>query len=122
MPRDPSRLVIGCAIEVHRTLGPGLMESVYETCLCFELRRVGIPFLRQRRLPLLYKGEQLDRSYQIDLVVENALIVEVKAVDTITAVHEAQLLTYMRLSGIPLGLLLNFNTAVLKDGIRRRKI
>lgn len=117
-----SRRVIGLAIEVHRQLGPGLLESVYEECLCFELRGAAIPHVRQLRLPIRYKGSQLDYSYQIDIVVEGSLIIEVKSVDHIVPVHEAQLLTYLRLSGISLGLLLNFNCPVLKDGIRRRRL
>ena len=114
--------VIGLAIEVHRQLGPGLLESAYEECLCFELRQSTIPHVRQQRLPIRYKGNDLDYCYQIDIVVDNSLIIEIKSVDHIAPVHEAQLLTYMRLSGISLGLLLNFNCPVLKDGIRRRRI
>jgi GxxExxY protein len=119
---DPSRQVIGLAIEVHRQLGPGLLESAYEECLCYELRNAALPHARQQKLPIRYKGFKLQYSYQIDIVVDNCLIIEVKSVAAITPVHEAQLLTYLRLSGIPLGLLLNFNSPVLKDGIRRRRI
>jgi GxxExxY protein len=119
---DLSRKVIGLAIEVHRQLGPGLLESAYEECLCFELRRAGIPYARQRKLPIHYKGFALDYYYQIDIVVDDSLIVEVKSVERITPVHEAQLLTYLRLSGIAIGLLLNFNAPILKDGIRRRRV
>jgi GxxExxY protein len=119
---DLSRRVIGLAIEVHRQLGPGLLESVYEECLSFELRHAGIPHVRQLKHPIRYKGSQLEYCYQIDLVIDNCLIIEVKSVDHIVPVHEAQLLTYLRLSGIPLGLLLNFNCPVLKDGIRRRRL
>ncbi len=117
-----SRRVIGLAIEVHRELGPGLLENAYEECLCVELRQAGISHLRQCKLPVIYKGLSLDCNYRIDIAVERQLIVEVKSVDHIAPVHEAQLLTYLRLSGIPVGLLLNFNTAVLKDGIRRRRV
>jgi GxxExxY protein len=119
---DLSRQVIGLAIDVHRHLGPGLLESVYEECLCYELRHAAIPHTRQQRLPIRYKDHELEYCYQIDIVVDNELIVEIKSVEHITPVHEAQLLTYLRLSGIPVGLLLNFNTAVLKDGIRRRRV
>ncbi len=119
---DLSRRVIGLAIEVHRQLGPGLLESAYEECLCFELRRAAIPHERQRRLPIRYKGFELEYCYQIDIVVDDALILEIKSVDHISPVHEAQLMTYLRLSGIPIGLLLNFNSPILKDGIRRRRI
>ena len=114
--------IIGLAIEVHRHLGPGLLESAYEQCLCFELRHAAIPHTRQQKLPIQYKGAALDYCYQIDIIVDNSLIIEVKSVDQIVPVHEAQLLTYMRLSGIPFGLILNFNSPTLKDGIRRRRI
>src|SRR6185503_2254896 len=97
---DLSRTVIGLAIEVHRQLGPGLLESAYEECLCFELRRAAIPYVRQRRLPIRYKGFDLDYCYQMDIVVDDSLILEIKSVETINPVHEAQLLTYLRLSGI----------------------
>jgi GxxExxY protein len=119
---DLSRRVIGLAIEVHRQLGPGLLESVYEECLCFELRHAGVPHVRQLKHPIRYKGTELEYCYQLDIVVDNCLIIEVKSVEHINSVHEAQLLTYLRLSGISLGLLLNFNCAVLKDGIRRRRL
>jgi hypothetical protein len=121
-PPDPSHQVIGLAIEVHRTLGPGLLESVYESCLCHELHLAAVPFARQQRLPLRYKNAELSLNYQVDLIVSGTLIVEIKSVTAITPVHEAQLLTYLRLSGIRLGLLLNFNTPVLKDGIKRRRL
>ncbi len=119
---DLSRRVIGLAIEVHRQLGPGLLESAYEECLCFELRHAGIPFARQKRLPIRYKSVELEYCYQVDIVVDDSLILEIKSVEHINPVHEAQLMTYLRLSGIPIGLLLNFNAPVLKDGIRRRRI
>ena len=114
--------VIGAAIEVHRTLGPGLLESVYEACLCDELAQAGIRFTRQEKLPVLYKGRTIDCDLRMDLVVEKSLVLEVKAVQQILPVHEAQLLTYLKISGIPLGLLLNFNEVTLKDGIRRRRL
>lgn len=118
--RDPlTQNVIGCAIEVHRALGPGLLESAYEECLCFELAQSGLPFRRQVALPITYKGVKLDADYRVDLMVAEELIVEIKTVDIILPVHEAQLLTHLRLSGLRKGLLLNFHTAVLKHGIKR---
>jgi GxxExxY protein len=114
-----SRAVIGCAIEVHRVLGPGLLESAYEECLCYELSRAGFRFARQTALPVRYKSVNLDAGYRIDVVVEDKLVVEVKSVEKILPIHEAQLLTYLKLSGIRAGLLLNFNVPVLKDGIKR---
>jgi GxxExxY protein len=111
--------IIGFAIEVHRHLGPGLLESADEECLCFELSRIGIDFKRQEPLPVVYKSVRLDCGYRIDIVVERRLILELKAIERLMAIHEAQVLTYMRLSGIHTGLLLNFNTPVLKEGIRR---
>ena len=111
--------VIGFAIEVHRTLGPGLLESAYQECLCYELKASGIAFGRQVALPVIYKTVKLDCGYRMDLVVDNQLVVELKTVEKILPIHEAQLLTYLRLSGIRTGLLLNFNTAVLKNGIKR---
>jgi GxxExxY protein len=115
-----SRRVIGCAIEVHRTLGPGLLEAVYEACLCHELEQAGIAFIRQHSLPVVYKGQQLDCDLKIDVIVEQTLVLEIKSVRTIHSVHEAQLLTYLKLSGLRSGLLLNFNEARMLDGVRRR--
>ena len=112
--------IIGAAIEVHRALGPGLLESAYEECLCQELRLRGVPFARQRPLPVEYKGKKLDCGYRLDLLVADAVVVEIKAVESIEPIHEAQLLTYLKLGGWKLGLLINFNVPVLKDGIRRR--
>ncbi len=111
--------VIGLAIEVHRALGPGLLESAYQECLCYELKAKGIAFGRQVALPVVYKSVKLDCGYRMDLVVDDRLVVELKTVEKILPIHEAQLLTYLRLSGIRTGLLLNFNTAVLKNGIKR---
>ena len=111
--------VIGLAIEVHRALGPGLLESAYQECLCYELKTNGIAFARQVALPVVYKAVKLDCGYRMDLVVDDRLVVELKTVEKILPIHEAQLLTYLRLSGIRPGLLLNFNTPVLKDGIKR---
>jgi GxxExxY protein len=115
-----SDVVIGAAIEVHRMLGPGLLESAYEECLCRELTLREIAFERQVPLPVVYKDVKLECGYRMDIVVAKALVVEVKSVDAIAPIHEAQLLTYLKLSGIRVGLLLNFNVPVLKDGIRRR--
>ena len=112
--------IIGAAIEVHKVLGPGLLESAYEECLCRELALQSIPFERQRSLPVEYKGVRLDCGYRLDLVVAESVVVEIKAVESILPIHEAQLLTYMKLCGWKLGLLINFNVPVLKDGIRRR--
>jgi GxxExxY protein len=114
-----SERVIGLAIEVHRHLGPGLLESAYEECLCYELRMAGLPFERQRQLPVRYKEIRLDVAYRIDLIIDRRLIIEIKTVDRLLPVHEAQLITYLRLSGIRVGLLMNFNCAVLKDGLQR---
>jgi GxxExxY protein len=111
--------IIGAAIEVHRHLGPGLLESAYEECLCCELKLRGLSFERQKPLPLEYKGIKLDCGYRIDIVVGNKVILELKCVDTIAPVHEAQLLTYLRLSGLKVGLILNFYVPVMKDGIKR---
>jgi GxxExxY protein len=117
---DLTRRVIGCAIEVHRTLGPGLLESVYEACLCHELELARMEFLRQVRLPIAYKGHRIDADLIIDVLVEQSLVLEIKAVAQILPVHEAQLLTYLRVSGLRMGMLLNFNEETLKQGIRRR--
>ncbi len=114
--------IIGAAIEVHKQLGPGLLESTYEECLCHELHLRGIQFRRQIDLPVTYKGLKLDCGYRLDLVVEDTVVVELKAVEQLLPVHEAQLLTYLRLAGKPVGLLINFNVPLLKDGIRRRVI
>jgi GxxExxY protein len=111
--------LIGLAIEVHRTLGPGLLESTYEECLCHELTSARLLFARQVDLPILYKGVTLKAGYRLDLVVENEVIIELKCVDALLPIHNAQLLTYLRLSGLRKGLLLNFKSATLKQGIRR---
>jgi GxxExxY protein len=114
-----SAAVIGAAIEVHRALGPGLLESAYEECLCHELHLRGIHFQRQVPQPVSYKCVKLDCGFRMDLVVDGKLVIEIKAVDALHPLHQAQLLTYLKLSGLRIGLLLNFNTAVLKDGIKR---
>ena len=112
--------VIGAAIEVHKSLGPGLLESAYEECLCRELALRSIPFERQHPLAVEYKGIRLGCGYRLDLLVADSVVVEIKSVSVIEPVHEAQLLTYLRLGGWKLGLLINFNVPFLKDGIRRR--
>ena len=114
-----SHRVIGCAIEVHRALGPGLLESAYEQCLAHEFTRSGIPFKLQHPQSVEYNGIQLDCGYRIDLLVDDQLILELKSVDKLTGIHEAQLLTYMKLSNVKVGLLINFNVTKLKDGIKR---
>lgn len=111
--------IIGAAIEVHRHLGPGLLESAYEECLSEELSLRNIPFKRQVILPVTYKGKKLDIGYRIDLLVNNEVVVELKTVETILPIHEAQTLTYMRLGGWQVGLILNFNVTILKNGIKR---
>ena len=116
---DLSHRVIGCAIEVHRELGPGLLESAYEHCLAYELSRNQIRFVRQHSQPVEYKGLRLDCGYRIDLLVENQLIAELKSVAELQSIHEAQVLTYMKLARVKTGLLLNFNVCRLKEGIKR---
>ena len=112
--------IIGAAIEVHRELGPGLLESAYEECLCHELHLRGLRFKRQIDLPVVYKGLKLDCGYRLDIVVEEFVVIEVKSIEHILPIHRAQLLTYLRLSGKKIGLLINFNVPVLKNGIVRR--
>ena len=122
---DSSRLnsitnqIIGLAIKVHRLMGPGLLESVYLTCLCYELKKAGLIVEREKMVPLFYEGVKLDQSYRLDLLVQEKVIVEIKAVESITAVHRAQLLSYLKLTGCPIGLLINFNVKLLKEGIGR---
>ncbi|MDD2897228.1 MAG: GxxExxY protein [Desulfuromonadaceae bacterium] len=112
-------VIIGCGVTVHSALGPGLLESVYETCLEYELKQSGLRVERQKQLPISYKDIKLDDSLRIDMVVNNLVIIELKCVDKLLPVHEAQLFTYLKLSGIRTGLLLNFYTKLLKDGIKR---
>ncbi len=112
--------IIGAAIEVHKTLGPGLLESAYEVCFCHELQQRNIPFKRQIPLPVEYKGLTLDAGFRIDVLVDDNVIVEIKAVDAVTGIHQAQLLTYLKLAKKKTGLLLNFNTSRLVDGITRK--
>jgi GxxExxY protein len=114
-----SNTVLGCAIEVHRELGPGLLESTYEQCLAYELNRAKIPFQLQVGLPVDYKEIRLDCGYRVDLFVADSLIVELKSVDQLLKIHEAQILTYMKLTRVRVGLLINFNVEVLRKGVRR---
>ena len=121
-PHEIDRLtqrIIGFAIEVHRQLGPGLLESAYEECLCFEFKRDGLASRRQMAVPVVYKSVRLDCGYRLDNVVQDQVILELKTVERLMPIHEAQMLTYMKLSGIRTGLLINFNSAVLKNGLRR---
>ncbi|MBI3112097.1 MAG: GxxExxY protein [Ignavibacteriales bacterium] len=111
--------IIGAAIEVHKVLGPGLLESTHEEPLCFELSALGIHYERQKPLSLMYKGIQLDCGYRLDVVVERKVVLEIKSVESLFPIHQAQLLTYLRLSGISVGLLINFNVPVLKHGLKR---
>ena len=114
-----SKEIIGAAIEVHRHLGPGLLESAYEECMSHEPNLIGLSFERQKPLALTYKGKNLDCGYRLDLVVEGLVILELKAVSNIEPIHEAQLLTYLKLSDLKLGILINFNVPILKNGIKR---
>jgi GxxExxY protein len=111
--------VIGVCIEIHKQLGPGLLESAYEECVCYELAQIGMHFERQKPLPVKYKNINLDCGYRLDLVVEGKVILELKTVEQLLPIHGAQLLTYLKLSGLTLGLLVNFNVAMLKLGIKR---
>jgi GxxExxY protein len=111
--------LIGAAITVHRELGPGLLEAVYEECLCCELASLHNPFERQKPIPVVYRGTKLERGYRADLIVLNRIVLEIKAIAAVAPVHEAVMLTYLRLSGCPIGLLINFHSPVLKDGIHR---
>ena len=110
--------VIGCAIEVHKHLGPGLLESAYEACLCRELASKRLPFMRQVPLNIRYKGDDIDCAYRMDLVVDGALLLELKSTETMLPIHQAQIISYLKLSGLKQGLLINFNVRVLKDGIK----
>jgi len=114
-----SHKIIGSAIEVHRVLGPGLLESTYTNCLCFEMEQLGLKVEQEKPLPVMYKKIQLDCGYRLDLQVEDKVIVEVKSVENITTIHQAQLLSYLKLSGCKVGLLINFNVKILRHGIYR---
>ena len=115
-----TQAIIGAAIDVHKALGPGVLESAYETCLCYELEQRGLCYQRQVELPVMYKGVALEAGYRLDVVVEDMVILELKAVEKLLPIHEAQLLTYLRLSKKPVGLLINFNVPFLKAGIVRK--
>lgn len=114
-----SSKIIGAAIEVHKQLGPGLLESTYETCLAYELKQMGLDVKQQQALPVVYKEVKLDAGYRIDLLVENKVIVEIKSVDALADIHTAQLLTYLKLKDLKLGLLINFNSVRVIDGLKR---
>jgi len=114
-----TRRIIGAAIEVHRRLGPGLLESAYEICLAFELPSLGLRIDEQKPLPVVYRDVKLDCGYRLDLVVEDTVVVEIKAIDQLAPIHDAQLLSYLRLSGKHVGLLINFHVRVLKNGLKR---
>jgi GxxExxY protein len=114
-----SNRITGAAIEVHKALGPGLLESAYEECMCHELTLRSLSYERQKPLPITFKGKKLDCGYRLDIVVERTIILELKSCENIEPIHKAQLLTYVKLSGLHLGLLLNFNTPLMRDGIFR---
>ena len=116
---DISRKIIGCAIDVHRELGPGLLESAYQECLFYELNKAGLHTQKEVPMPIVYKEVKLDHGYRMDLLIENKVVIELKTVEFLTDVHTAQMLTYLRLGQYKLGLLMNFHVAVLKDGIKR---
>jgi len=118
---DISGKIIGCAIEVHKALGPGLLESAYEECLFYEIKEAGLKVERQKALPVIYKDVKLEAGYRIDLLVEDKVVVELKSVEALNDVHTAQVLTYLKLSDCKLGLLMNFNVVKLIDGIKRYK-
>ena len=120
LEEDLTNLIIGAAIEVHRELGPGLLESAYAACLCRELQLRGLEFEREKPMPVAYKGLHIDCGCRLDVLVDGRVILELKAVEELRPIHEAQLLTYLRLSGVRVGLLINFNVPVLRDGIKRR--
>jgi GxxExxY protein len=116
---DCSNQVIGACIDVHRELGPGLLEGIYEECLCRELTMRGLRFERQKPIIVTYKGAELEQAYRVDLIVEGSLLVEIKAVDALLRIHAAQVVTYLRVTGLENGLLVNFNTLTIRDGLRR---
>ena len=116
---DLSKIIIGCAIEVHKQLGPGLLESAYQECLYYDLKQAGLKVQKEKPMPILYKNVKLDHGYRIDLLVEEKIVVEIKTVEVFNDVHTAQVLTYLRLGNYKLGLLLNFYVTVLKNGIKR---
>ncbi len=123
MDTDPlTEKIIGCAINVHKALGPGLLESAYEECLCYELIQAGFIVERQKPIPLVYKEVKLDCGYRLDVLVNKDVIVEIKSVESLMPIHEAQLISYLKLANIRTGLLINFNTKILTDGIKRRVV
>jgi GxxExxY protein len=114
-----SNIIIGCAIDVHKQLGPGLLESAYQECLLYELRQSGLKVIKEKPMPVVYKEVKLNHGYRIDLLVEDKVVIEIKTVESFTDVHTAQVLTYLKLGNYKLGLLLNFHVAILKNGIKR---
>ena len=116
---DLSKMIIGCAIEVHKQLGPGLLESAYQECLYYELKQAGMQVTKEKPMPIVYKEVKLNHGYRIDLLVEEKVVIEIKTVEAFNDVHTAQVLTYLRLGNYKLGLLLNFHTTILKNGIKR---
>jgi len=116
---DPTRRIIGLAIAVHRALGPGLLESIYQDCLCWELTHACLPFRRQVPLPVIYNDLHLERAFYADIIVDETVVLEIKSIEHLLPVHEAQVLTYLRLSNCRIGLLMNFNCVTLKEGLRR---
>jgi GxxExxY protein len=116
---NAARASVDAALQVHRALGPGLLESAYEHCLAFEIARRGLAVQRQLALPIVYEGERLDAGYRLDLVIEGTVIIEVKSIDALAPIHEAQILTYLKLSGLRVGLLMNFNVALFRQGLKR---
>lgn len=116
---DVTGEIIACAIEVHKQLGPGLLESAYQECLCYELQKAGLSFEKEKQLPINYKEIRINHGYRIDILVENEIVIELKTTEKLTEVHSAQILTYLKLGDYPIGLLLNFNEKLLKNGIKR---
>ena len=114
-----SKIIIGCAIDVHKQLGPGLLESAYQECLFYELKQAGLKVEKEKPMPIVYKDVKLDHGYRIDLLVENKVVIELKTVESLTDVHTAQVLTYLKLGNYKHGLLLNFHVTILKNGIKR---
>jgi len=114
-----AKVVFECGLKIHKALGPGLLESAYEECLCYELNKNGVSFERQKTLPLIYEAINLDIGYRVDIMIENKFIIELKAVESLIDIHFAQIVTYLKLSGCKLGLLINFNSLLFKDGVKR---
>lgn len=116
---DISGIIIGCSIEVHKSLGPGLLESAYQECLFYELQKAGLKVEKQKPLPLIYKDVKLDAGYRLDLIVDGRVIIEIKSIEVLNDIHTAQVLTYLKVSGCKVGLLINFNVLRLVDGLKR---